>query len=66
MKVEYIHCESCGKTIQKRNNRVLCIACSNKRDKEISKVYREIHRDEIRYKNRERARLKREAIKRDE
>lgn len=66
MKVEYIHCENCGKTIQKRNNRVLCIACSNKRDKEIARIYRDTHQEEIKAKNRERARLKREAVKRDE
>ena len=66
MKVEYIHCANCNKLIQKRNNRVLCIACTNKRSKKIAKIYRDTHQEEIRHKNRERARLKREAVKRDE
>lgn len=63
MKVEYIHCANCGKTIQKRGGRTLCIACSNKRDKEIAKIYREAHKEEIRTKNRERARQKTEKLK---
>lgn len=66
MKVEYIKCEACWKVIQKRNQRTLCIACTNARSKEIAKIYREEHHDEIMKKNRERARLKREAVKRDE
>jgi hypothetical protein len=61
-----IKCESCWKEIQQRWRRTLCIACSNKRDKEIAKIYREAHKEEIRTKNRERARLGREALKRDQ
>lgn len=66
MKVEYINCENCNKLIQKRNQRTLCIACTNARSKEIAKIYRETHYDEIIAKNRERSRLKREAIKREQ
>lgn len=66
MKVEYINCENCWKTIKKQWQRVLCIACTNKRSKEIAKIYRDTHYDEIIAKNRERSRLKREAVKRDE
>jgi hypothetical protein len=33
MKVEYINCENCGKRIQKRGTRTLCIACRNIKDK---------------------------------
>lgn len=54
--VEYINCQRCWKEIQKKSTRVLCIACSNKRDKEVSKKYREEHREEIRERNRETAR----------
>lgn len=61
-----ISCQKCWKTIEKKGSRVLCIACSNKRDKEIAKIYREAHKEEIRTKNRERARLGREALKRDQ
>ncbi len=49
--------------IEKKGTRVLCIACSNKRDKEIAKIYREAHKEEIRTKNRERARQKTEKLK---
>ena len=66
MKVEYINCENCWKLIKKNWQRVLCIACTNARSKEIAKIYREEHHDEIMEKNRERSRLKREAVKRDE
>jgi hypothetical protein len=66
MKVEYINCWNCGKLIEKKGNRTLCIACTNKRSKKIAKIYRDTHYDEIIAKNRERARLKREAVKRDE
>ena len=61
-----IKCENCGKEIQQRGRRTLCIACSNRRDKEIAKKYRETHIEEIRARCRERARLKREMLKRDE
>lgn len=40
MKVEYINCENCNKVIQKRNNRVLCIACTNARSKEMAAARR--------------------------
>ena len=63
---EYIYCSNCNKLIQKRNQRTLCIACTNKRSKEIARIYRDTHYDEIIAKNRERARIKREAVKRDE
>lgn len=66
MKVEYINCWNCGKLIEKKGNRTLCIACTNARSKEIAKIYRDTHQEEIRHKNRERARIKREATKRDE
>ena len=52
--------------IEKKGTREYCIACSNKRDKEIARIYREAHKEEIRTKNRERARLGREALKREE
>lgn len=35
-----IQCQSCWKEIEKKGNRVLCIKCSNKRDKEIAKQRR--------------------------
>lgn len=66
MKIEYIHCSWCWKVIKKNWQRVLCIACSNKRDKEIARIYRDTHQEEIKAKNRERARLKREAVKRNQ
>lgn len=66
MKVEYINCENCWKVIQKRNQRTLCIACTNARSKEIARIYRDTHYDEIIAKNRERARIKREAVKRNQ
>ena len=58
-----IQCERCWKTIIKKNNRVLCIACSNARDREISKKYRESHREEIRERNKARAREKYNKLK---
>ena len=66
MKKVMIECKRCQKIIEKKGNREYCIACSNKRDKEIAKIYREAHKEEIRTKNRERARLEREALKRDQ
>lgn len=46
--VTYIQCENCGKTIEKKVNRVLCIRCANIRNREHSKQFREEHREEIR------------------
>lgn len=63
---EYIYCSNCNKLIQQRWRRTLCIACSNKRDKEIAKIYRETHQEEIRAKCRERARRKRAMLKWEE
>ena len=64
--MKIINCQKCWKQIEQKGNRVLCIRCSNKRDREIARKYREDHIDEIRTKNREAARLKRDALKRDE
>ena len=66
MKKVMIECKRCWKLIEKKGTREYCIACSNKRDKEIAKIYREAHKEEIRTKNRERARQKTEKTKRDE
>lgn len=46
--VTYIQCENCGKTIEKKWKRVVCIRCANLRDREHSKRFREAHREEIR------------------
>lgn len=40
-----IKCENCGKLIEKKLNRTLCIKCVNIRNKEISKKYREEYRE---------------------
>ena len=61
-----IKCERCWKLIEQKVHRVLCIRCSNQRDREIARKYREAHIDEIRTKSRERARDKREGMKREE
>jgi Zn finger protein HypA/HybF involved in hydrogenase expression len=60
MKVEYINCENCGKVIQKRNNRVLCIACRNIKDKE--RIRARTQTDEYKRIHREKYRLKKEGL----
>lgn len=60
-----IQCERCWRSIEKKNNRVLCIPCANLRNKEVSKKYREEHREEIRAKNKVRAKEKRDKLKRE-
>lgn len=57
--VQYINCAKCWKQIEKKCNRLYCIRCRNIIDHEIASLYREKHREEIKVKNRERARQKR-------
>ena len=40
-----IKCERCGKEIEKKQNRTLCIKCVNLRNKEVAKKYREEYRE---------------------
>jgi Zn finger protein HypA/HybF involved in hydrogenase expression len=40
-----IKCERCGKEMEKRGNRVLCIKCTNQRNKEVAKIYRDGYRE---------------------
>lgn len=42
-----IKCERCWKEFEQKWKRVLCIACTNLRQKENAKRYREAHREEI-------------------
>ena len=51
MKVEYINCWNCGKLIEKKGNRTLCIACTNKRSKEMAAA----RRNTVEYKEHYRA-----------
>ena len=51
--VEYIKCVKCGKTIEKKCNRLYCIKCRNEVDKELALIRREKHREEIRERDRE-------------
>lgn len=37
---EIINCKNCWKQIVVKNNRVLCIKCTNKRNKEVQDAYR--------------------------
>lgn len=46
--VTYIECANCGKTIEKKGKRVVCVKCANLRDREKQKKFREEHREEIR------------------
>lgn len=39
--VTYIQCKNCGKTIEKKWKREVCIPCANKRDREVARAYRE-------------------------
>lgn len=39
--VTYINCESCGKRIELKFWRTLCIPCRNKRDKELRRIKRD-------------------------
>ena len=41
MQKTYIKCERCGKIIEKKQNRTLCIKCVNIRNKEVQAKYRE-------------------------
>lgn len=49
-----IKCLRCGKEIEKKWTRVLCIRCSNQRDKEVARAYREAHLDELKARERKR------------
>lgn len=40
--VTMIKCEDCGKEIEKKWRRVVCVKCANKRNKEVAKAYREM------------------------
>ena len=40
-----IRCENCWKQIEQKGNRVLCIKCSNKRDKKMAENRRKLKRD---------------------
>lgn len=46
--ITYIQCENCGKTIEKKGKRRVCVKCANLRDREHAKQFREEHREEIR------------------
>lgn len=43
--VEYIKCRVCNKTIQKKGKRLLCVHCTNVRNREIAKKYRDEQRE---------------------
>ena len=58
MKVEYINCEACWKLIQKRNQRTLCIACTNARSKEMAAARRNTVEYKEHYKQRHEKRMK--------
>ena len=64
--MQKINCAKCWKEIEKKWPRIYCIKCRCEVDKELAKRYREEHIDEIRKKEREYSRLKRESLKRDE
>ncbi len=54
-----IKCERCGKEMEKKGNRVLCIKCTNLRNKEVAIKYRAENAEHIREKCAERyARIK--------
>lgn len=40
-----IKCEMCGKEIEKKWRRTVCIKCANIRNKEVAKKYREEYRE---------------------
>lgn len=61
-----IPCKRCWKIITKKWPRVYCIKCRQEIDKQIAYAYRQEHIEEIRAKNRERARAKSAKLKRDE
>ena len=57
-----IKCNRCWKEIEQKGTRVLCIRCSNQRDKEIAKKYREDHLEEMKARERERYQAKKKSI----
>ena len=58
-----IKCERCWKLIEQKVHRVLCIRCSNQRDREIARKYREDHLEEMKAREKERYLAKKNAIK---
>lgn len=64
--MQMIECQHCGKPIKKYANRKYCLACRRIMDDIQWKAYAESHRQEIRDKQRERARAKRDSMKREE
>lgn len=49
---QFINCTMCWKRIEKKANRLYCIKCRNIVDKELARIRRESHREEIREKDR--------------
>ena len=49
--VEYIECSNCGKKIEKKNNRTMCIKCTNIRShilaaqRRATKEYKEYYKE---------------------
>lgn len=60
--ITYIHCVKCGKVIEKKANRLYCIPCRNKVDKELARIRREANREEIRERDREWYNLNRKKV----
>ena len=50
--ITYIHCQNCGKVIEKKGQRIYCIPCRNKLDKELAEMRREANRDVLRERDR--------------
>lgn len=57
-----IQCKRCWKRIQQKGTRVLCIRCSNQRDKEVARAYREAHLDELKAREKKRYEEKRKNL----